>query len=113
MFCSKCGAVVSGKFCSSCGQRIRTPLEEFRLEEKRRRRKIEELGRSLLGLPGLHIASACWLAVCLKYADCPALFGWYVPDSAFSNLEKADGEARDLFHEMVKYVTSQEEGEPT
>ena len=39
MFCSKCGAAVNGKFCSCCGQRVRSGIEEYRLAERRMRKQ--------------------------------------------------------------------------
>lgn len=37
MFCSKCGAAVTGNFCCVCGERVRSALEDFRREERRQR----------------------------------------------------------------------------
>ena len=37
MFCSKCGAAVTGNYCSVCGQKIRTPAHENYLELQRAR----------------------------------------------------------------------------
>ena len=37
-YCKKCGAVVVGKFCSCCGQEVKTAFEEFISAKNRQRR---------------------------------------------------------------------------
>ncbi len=37
MFCTECGAAVTGKFCSCCGARVRSDLEAFKLKQRRER----------------------------------------------------------------------------
>lgn len=37
-YCKKCGAVVVGKFCSCCGQKVKTDFEEFISAKNRQRR---------------------------------------------------------------------------
>ena len=37
-YCKKCGAVVVGKFCSCCGQKVKTAFEEFISAKNRQRR---------------------------------------------------------------------------
>lgn len=34
-YCKKCGAVVTGKYCSCCGKRATTDLEDFRNAQRR------------------------------------------------------------------------------
>lgn len=41
-YCRKCGAVVTGKFCSCCGTKARSDFQEFRLAERRFERQFRE-----------------------------------------------------------------------
>lgn len=71
MFCSKCGAVVTGKYCSCCGQRARSEIEEFDVIERRLRRAFREECSKKLPCGGFALADACWLAVSIKYKKDP------------------------------------------
>lgn len=71
MFCKKCGAAVVGKFCSCCGNRVRTNAEEYSLAANRAKREfIRDMthdadDRYLEPWRG-HLAEACWLASSTK-----------------------------------------------
>lgn len=72
MFCSKCGAVVNGKYCSCCGQRIRSEIEEFDVIERRLRREFRAANADKVLPRGSHyLAEACWLAAGMKYKKDP------------------------------------------
>ena len=99
MFCSKCGAVVAGKYCSCCGQRLRSELENYRLAEQRARRaflnECKEGGReSWQG----HLADACWYTAYMKYRKEPC--NGFSYDVALDSLEEIRFTARGLFNEL-------------
>lgn len=66
MYCKKCGAVVTGKFCSNCGTRAKTLLEEYRAAERKARRDFindhVKKNYSNSGCALGHLADACWNA---------------------------------------------------
>lgn len=47
--CKKCGAVVTGKYCSCCGKRVTTDFEDFRAAERRTWRNFDRRKRELDG----------------------------------------------------------------
>ena len=62
MFCSKCGAAVTGNYCCVCGQKIRTPEAENFLRLCRAKREFTAYKGSLLDLK---ISQSAWgLAEC-------------------------------------------------
>ena len=69
MYCNHCGAVAVGKYCSCCGRRLRSSVQEFDLEMGRLHKEFYkkayvESGKSLAHQ---HLASSCWIACELKY----------------------------------------------
>ena len=107
MFCNKCGAAVNGKFCSCCGQRVRSSLEEYRLAENRMRREFEkscsEKGNAR-ELHLMHLASACWLASSMKYDRSVILrIGDYVPKSMYENLQTVRDHAEKLYQARIDF----------
>lgn len=69
MYCKHCGAVAVGKYCSCCGRRLQSSVQEFDLEVGRLHREFykkayAESGKSLAHQ---HLASSCWIACELKY----------------------------------------------
>ena len=101
MFCSKCGAVVAGKYCSCCGQRVRSEIEEFRLTEQRMRRAfLNECREKNGGAAWLqHLADACWLTASTKYRRDPRFDGVSYA-VALDSLEEIRFTARGLFNEL-------------
>lgn len=66
MFCKNCGAAIVGRYCSCCGTRVRSELEEYRAAEKK---AIREFVRQFYHpldpntpLSFMHLATACWYA---------------------------------------------------
>ena len=102
MFCSKCGAAVTGNYCCVCGEKLRDPLAEFRLSERRRKAAFKGAAGGRTNLPLCHVAEACWDAASLKYRllhACDAR-GVLYPDS-WSRLQKSEDCARRLFNELA------------
>ena len=81
MYCSNCGTVASGNFCCMCGRPIRSPIEVFRKEERRRKNAFIR-ARNDRVYSG-HIAEACWCAVVAKLKPhvCVDQFGQLHPDA--------------------------------
>lgn len=103
MFCSRCGAAVAGNYCSVCGQKIRTPLAEFRVEEHRRKKAFMSEMCALTDIPSQHLADACWAAGSTKYTNVNAVCGRSVGEirpNAYANLEKAEALARRLYFSL-------------
>lgn len=108
MFCSKCGAAVNGKFCSCCGQRVRSGLEEYRLAEKRIKREFIKAcsGTGVAYNPArMHLAEACWTASSLKHDRTRILcIDDYVPKSLFDNLEVVRTYAEEIFSCVERFM---------
>lgn len=81
MYCSNCGTVASGNFCCMRGRPIRSPIEVFRKEERRRKNAFIR-ARNDRVYSG-HIAEACWCAVVAKLNPhvCVDQFGQLHPDA--------------------------------
>lgn len=97
MNCQKCGAVVEGRFCSCCGERVRTDLETFRLAERGTKRAFEK-EHQING--GSRLAEACWYASYERYAKYIRMLNIYtgVPDYAYEELKKIREHAEILFN---------------
>lgn len=109
MYCNKCGAAVVGKYCSCCGTRVRSQLEDFRLAERRAEKEFirahtyDDSGR-LLGLDKQHLAIACWCAAQFKYGVYRhAIVDGKVPNAAFGELETIRIHAEKLFDQLVDF----------
>ena len=107
VFCNKCGAAVVGKFCSCCGTRVRSQLEEYKLVERAAEREFKkactyEDGRCL-GLDRLHLASACWLAAHCRYGYSALRIDRPVPAEAYKSLEAVRVHAELLFERLLDF----------
>ena len=60
MYCKKCGARITGKYCSECGTRHCSELEEFRKYSRRIKRKISNLVRDKYGSYYPYVADAAF-----------------------------------------------------
>lgn len=70
MYCKKCGAAVCGKFCSVCGERVRTNEQEYWLAMSRAKKSFvrEKTNQSPRGsLICNRVADICWFACERKY----------------------------------------------
>jgi len=111
IYCKNCGAVVVGKFCSCCGQRVRTTLEEFRFAEKRAEREFknrhhkEDFGK--YGLIPTHVASLSFFAASEK---CVPSWHWNdcdfdeIAEESFYGLETAVSMAEKLYKEIMNVI---------
>ena len=104
MYCNKCGAVVVGKFCSCCGVRVRSQLEEYRLAERHTKKAFEEAccrSGPIPQLELLHLASACWYAAYIRYSKARQLrIGDSVPAETFEALKEIRAHAEFLFNQL-------------
>lgn len=109
MYCKKCGAAVVGKFCSCCGFRVRSQLEEFRLEERRRAREFKNTCANIsyqkMRFDLMHLADACWLASSARYGLCTkGLLVWdTVPAEAYESLKNIESHAMALFLQLLNF----------
>lgn len=102
MYCSKCGASVVGKYCSCCGQRIRSEAEEFNLIENRLRREFKSAcAGSRVPLYYAHLAEACWLAATMKYQKRPSETVGFI--EAVNSMDQVKYAARDLFNKLKDF----------
>lgn len=110
MYCSKCGAVVVGKYFSCCGNRIRSELEELRLAERRAEKAFihdftHNAEGSWLASVNSHLVHACWLASFEKYSKGGTLYkvGDSVPAEAFESLRTVRDHAERLYLAMLSF----------
>lgn len=102
MYCTKCGAVVIGKYCSVCGQRVRSEMEEYKLLKRRAEREYKRVctQNGHADLYTNHIANACWLAALAKYEKRPDEARW---SEVIASLDKIDCTARALFDKLKDF----------
>ena len=100
MFCKNCGASVVGRFCSCCGRRVRSEIEDFRLAQQRKRREfLNDCRTSADSAWWGHLAEACWEASSMKYRKDPTFDGASYME-AYENLEEIRFHAWGLFCEL-------------
>lgn len=103
MFCSKCGAAVTGNFCCVCGERIRSALEDFRREERRQRAIFKASIGVDIGSVKVHIAQSCWLAAANKCElERGVIGGGKIAADAYDRLQKTAALARRLYTVLMK-----------
>lgn len=108
MFCSKCGAAVTGKYCSCCGQKVRSHKDEVLLVEKKLKREFcdscTKVNDSMFAdnAPAMgHLAIACWEAAIAKYVKYPSETVGYI--ESVNSLDKAKYAARALFDKLKNF----------
>lgn len=108
MFCTKCGAAVTGKYCSCCGQRVRSPKEELDLIEKRLKREFTDActktkdGGYVDNTPAMgFLALACWDAAVAKYKKTPSNATEFV--ESVNSLDRAKYAAMSLFEKLKNF----------
>ena len=109
MNCKRCGAFVVDKFCSHCGTRVRTDLQEYRLFEKKAaksfKQECEEYrapGESLLLVN--HLSEACWQASNARYGIRRKLdVGYTLSQADIDNLETIRIHAMLLFRQLISF----------
>lgn len=111
-FCRKCGSAVSGKYCSNCGVRCLSPLEELRSAEKKAQREFLntcEKSGLLKSQDALTVARACWNmcerrfhpSVCTYSSD-----SVYIPSEVFGELNRVRANAYSMFVSMASMVNA-------
>lgn len=103
MFCSKCGAAVTGNYCCVCGERVRSAVEEFRREERRQR----ALFKASIGVDTesvkVHIANSCWHAAANKCELQRGVIGCgKIAADAYDRLQKTAALARRLYMVLME-----------
>ena len=107
MFCNKCGAVVTGKYCSCCGQRVRSQKEELELIERRLKKNFTDACTKtrdsfVENAPAMgFLALACWEAAVAKYKKIPSNTVGFI--EAENSLSQAEIAARDLFNKLKDF----------
>ena len=104
MYCKSCGAAVIGRYCSCCGARVRTDVEDIRLRFNRMRRAFLSEKTTQSDMASRKIAEACWDAGCVKYGfpyECSM-------DDCEERILKIDRFARLVFSLIIVAVTAKE-----
>ena len=86
-----------------CGEKLRDPVEEFRLAEQRRKAAFKAAAASYMDFPKNHVAEACWLAAATKYqltSGAVKRRGELCPD-AYALLRKTEECAKRLYTGLV------------
>jgi len=61
MFCKNCGAVITGKYCSCCGSRVRSAGQDFFLAVRKRKREfVNTRYHKANDLATMRTAAFCW-----------------------------------------------------
>lgn len=108
MNCRVCGAAVVGRYCSYCGSKVRTDLDEYkRLLRGAKAEYSRECALYRTGGPrGLaidHLATACWLAAEMRYGS-EYMVGTFVMTPAdIKNIEIVREQAMLLFRQLVAF----------
>lgn len=103
MFCRKCGAAVSGNFCCVCGERVRSALEIFRLDERRKKTAFKKSVKADISGTLIHLADACWAAADRKCELHRAVTGsGKVQPDAYDRLQKTADLARRLYAVLLE-----------
>ena len=100
MYCRKCGAVVSGKFCCCCGAKIRSMAEELRLAEFAERRAFKNRHRKDCEPWHFWLAEMCWNLANQKYG---ARFRCEATQTDIDNLSVVSEHAERLFTLVVDF----------
>ncbi len=109
-YCKKCGAIVVGKFCSCCGERVRTSLKEYRIMERRLKKVFEDSKREdfqKYGLVPIHVASLAFFAAERKCEPKIPVneetFDLYA-EQFFCGLKQASREAESLYQKILAVI---------
>lgn len=115
MTCVKCGAEASGNYCCVCGRKIRNPLAEFRLAERRALKKMVEYAHAKYPHPpndGFacigNLMNACVYAARNSYSRLDKPFRWSQRDGAeefytlmMEKLDASNASAKLLFDSVA------------
>lgn len=108
MHCRRCGAVVTGKYCSCCGFRVRSDVDEYkallRLAKKdymRECRLYESPDRR--GLAVTHLAEACWMAADMRYGSVTCTATFIMSQVDVNNIETVREHAMLLFRQLIAF----------
>ena len=103
MICKKCGSVATGKYCSNCGKKLLTPLEEYRRAEREVERRFKKICAQMSSdsFYGEQVASACWSASNRKYgkANFVTIYDPF-PVDAYEALEEVERHAAMMFAQL-------------
>ena len=61
MTCKKCGEIVTGKYCSNCGKKVTTPIQDYNTVLRRKEKQyISQKWQKNHSMSEQHTASLCW-----------------------------------------------------
>jgi hypothetical protein len=105
MYCKNCGAAVVGKFCSYCGKKVLTDVQQLNATARKMSKDFCEWAYRESGhmLSHKHLASACWCACEMKYGKGLALFigdRYVVVPGAYEKLEIVRDHAIALYERL-------------
>ena len=109
MNCRACGSAVVGRYCSYCGAKVRTDLDEYK--SLLRRTKAEYSRECALyrtagprGLAVDHLASACWAAAEMRYgSEWMRAIDFVMTPADVENIKTVREKAMLLFRQLVAF----------
>lgn len=108
MYCKKCGAAVVGRYCSYCGTRVRTDLDEYKsLLRRVKGEYIRECNyyrtADRRGLAVTHLAEACWTAAEIRYGSEYCVADFILTSEDLDNVEAVKEHALLLFRQLIAF----------
>lgn len=105
--CKKCGAIVTGKYCSCCGKCVTSDLRDFRLAEARARKAFVngKYRNEKSDLSAMHIASLAFEIAFEKLVPQRYLeenFFYLAADKCWRKLAECDELADILYDGMMR-----------
>lgn len=108
MNCRVCGSAVVGRYCSYCGARVRTDLDEYKSLMRRAKAEYNRecslyRGNGRRGAAVEHLANACWLAAELRYGTEFLGNDFVMTPADVNNIETVKEQAMLLFRQLVAF----------
>lgn len=109
MFCKKCGAAVSGKYCSRCGSRVFSDSEEFFRKLRTEKHRFMKSNKDSVAY---WLSEVCWFAAQEKFVE-PLRNRILQSDGQLDTdclLEHTKEEAKFLFNQLYSVMENWRDG---
>ena len=108
MTCKRCGAALTGRYCSCCGSKVRTDLDEYKsLMRKVKAEYMKECAYyrtpDYRGLAIGHLAEACWRAAEMRYGSIYCGTEFVMTNEDLNNIEEVKEHATLLFRQLIVF----------